>query len=216
MIWFCDLDGYDYLNPLKDSPNSEDRPLSNVYKHLRKMPEFVIKTYFNPTTSDIGTKGSRKGAKGQAKLRKVMIKFGEKFSDMFAEYESLFEMCGVKIAETRAFAATVSDSVRYPSDNLRKAIVRFRKTYVYISEQELSKEKCGNTIMNKYSHNKMKMDRFTHNLGFHLCKKQNKEDFICKQDRFGYGEKLLKPIQKALHDDGTRFYGIINQDNAGF
>jgi len=82
-----------------------------------------------------------------------MTKFGQKFSDFFVEYENLFDACGVDIAETRAFDATVANSVRLPSDNLRKALVRFRKTYVYISEKELTKEKCGNNIMKKYRKN---------------------------------------------------------------
>lgn len=59
------------------------------------------------------------------------------------------------------------------------------------------------------------MERNTHNLGFHLCKKQNSKDFICTMPKFGYSEKLSKPVQKSLHDNGKRFYGIINQDNAG-
>lgn len=117
------------------------------------MPEFVIKTYFNPATADISTIGSRKGKKGQEKLRSLMIKFGQKFSDFFVEYENLFEQCGMVIAETRAFDATVANSVRLPTDNLRKALVRFRKTYIYISKQELTKEKCGSAIMTKYLQN---------------------------------------------------------------
>ena len=123
------------------------------------MPEFVIKTYFNPVTADISTKGSRKGKTGEEKLRHIMIKFGQKFSDFFVEYEALFEQCGIDIAETRAFDATVANSVRLPSDNLRKALVRFRKTYVYISERELTKEKCGNNIMKKYKKNVSKIGK---------------------------------------------------------
>ena len=62
----------------------------------------------------------------------------------------------------------------------------------------------------------MKLERDTHNLGFHLCKKQNSNDFICTLPKFGFSEKLTKATQTALHSKSKRFYGIINQDNAGF
>ena len=94
-----------------------------------------------------------KGAKGEMKIKKVMQKFEQKFADAFEDYEAIFRACGVDIAETRALADSLANAVRIPTDSLRKAFVRFRKTYVYISEKELSADRCGKDAMKKYKKN---------------------------------------------------------------
>ena len=147
------LKNHDFLKIEKNPLSGRDRPTSKVFKHLSKMPEKILETYFVPALADISIKGSRKGQKGQEKINQMKQKFSVRFENFLEEYESIFTECGIEIMETRLFASEIEQQKRLPEDNLRKAIVRFRKVYLYISEKELSAEKCGERLMKKYRAN---------------------------------------------------------------